>query len=150
MRCFPYSGTGGLSANVSPGRDAADAKVAELRTMVGERYRDLLSAADSIVRMRGAAEKLVDCLEQAETGLGGVEGGKHFHSLPAHRSPAPQTRLRSALPRSFGEPALSTPTRLSHLLPPYPSPCISSSPSRPSYIPSSNRRPFSPQPDSKA
>lgn len=58
--------------------DAAAAKVAELRTMVGERYRDLLSAADSIVRMRAAAEKLVDRIERVEAGvnIGGSVGGK--------------------------------------------------------------------------
>ncbi|GAA5954522.1 hypothetical protein JCM3765_004484 [Sporobolomyces pararoseus] len=49
--------------------DAANAKVAELRTMVGERYRDLLAAADSIVRMRGAADKLLDRLEGVETAI---------------------------------------------------------------------------------
>lgn len=42
--------------------------------MVGERYRDLLSAADSIVRMRSAAEKLVDRLERVEAGVT-VNGG---------------------------------------------------------------------------
>ena len=50
-------------------REAADAKVADLRTMVGERYRDLLSAADSIVRMRTAAEKLVERLDNVEAGV---------------------------------------------------------------------------------
>lgn len=49
--------------------DAAAAKVAELRTMVGERYRDLLSAADSIVRMRSAAVKLVDRLDAVHQGV---------------------------------------------------------------------------------
>lgn len=46
--------------------------------MVGERYRDLLSAADSIVRMRLAAEKLVDRLEKVEAGVtvqSGAVGG---------------------------------------------------------------------------
>lgn len=38
--------------------------------MVGERYRDLLAAADSIVRMRTAADNLVERIETAETGLG--------------------------------------------------------------------------------
>jgi hypothetical protein len=37
--------------------------------MVGERYRDLLAAADSIVRMRTAADNLVDRLESAEDSL---------------------------------------------------------------------------------
>lgn len=37
--------------------------------MVGERYRDLLSAADSIVRMRSAADKLVERLERVEAGV---------------------------------------------------------------------------------
>lgn len=47
--------------------DAAANKVAELRTMVGERYRDLLSAADSIVRMRAAADMLVDHFDVVES-----------------------------------------------------------------------------------
>ncbi|KAM0792242.1 hypothetical protein ACM66B_004936 [Microbotryomycetes sp. NB124-2] len=50
-------------------RDAAEAKVSELRTMVGERYRDLLSAADSIVRMKSASEKLVERLERIESAI---------------------------------------------------------------------------------
>lgn len=37
--------------------------------MVGERYRDLLAAADSIVRMRSAAEKLVDRLDSVEAAV---------------------------------------------------------------------------------
>lgn len=40
--------------------------------MVGERYRDLLSAADSIVRMRASAEKLVDRLDRVESIVGSV------------------------------------------------------------------------------
>ncbi|GAA6016520.1 hypothetical protein JCM10207_002825 [Rhodosporidiobolus poonsookiae] len=46
--------------------EAAAAKAAELRAMVGERYRDLLAAADSIVRMRSAAEKLVERLDDVD------------------------------------------------------------------------------------
>jgi hypothetical protein len=42
--------------------------------MVGERYRDLLSAADSIVRMRGAAEKLVQRLDRVESEVEDVAG----------------------------------------------------------------------------
>lgn len=53
--------------------DAANAKVAELRTMVGERYRDLLAAADSIVRMRSAAVKLVDKLDKVQTAVSGAD-----------------------------------------------------------------------------
>jgi hypothetical protein len=52
--------------------DAAAAKVAELRTMVGERYRDLLSAADSIVRMRSAADKLVDRIDNVHNKITSV------------------------------------------------------------------------------
>jgi hypothetical protein len=40
--------------------------------MVGERYRDLLSAADSIIRMKAASEKLVDCLGTVESVIGSV------------------------------------------------------------------------------
>ena len=49
--------------------------------MVGERYRDLLSAADSIVRMRAASAKLVDGLDRVDAVVSGlrepdVGGGK--------------------------------------------------------------------------
>ena len=44
-------------------RSDAGAKREELRTMVGERYRDLLSAADSIVRMRKSSTSLLGGLE---------------------------------------------------------------------------------------
>lgn len=47
------------------GRDKADAKREELRTMVGERYRDLLGAADSIVRMRRSSAALLGRLSRA-------------------------------------------------------------------------------------
>jgi len=40
-------------------RDEADKKKEDLRTMVGERYRDLLSAADSILRMRKSSTTLL-------------------------------------------------------------------------------------------
>lgn len=57
-------------------REAAGLKVSDLRTMVGERYRDLLAAADSIVRMRTSAEKLVERLDRVESGVGGVGGSE--------------------------------------------------------------------------
>lgn len=44
----------------------AEAKREELRTMVGDRYRDLLGAADSIVRMRKASETLLDDLNEVK------------------------------------------------------------------------------------
>ncbi|BGP13944.1 hypothetical protein JCM10213v2_001882 [Rhodosporidiobolus nylandii] len=61
--------------------DAAAAKVAELRTMVGERYRDLLAAADSIVRMRTAAEKLVDRLDSVDDAVRGAGATLDVHLL---------------------------------------------------------------------
>lgn len=46
-------------------RQQASSKQQELRTMVGERYRDLLGAADSIVRMRTSSKHLMDQLSHA-------------------------------------------------------------------------------------
>ncbi|GAA5894110.1 hypothetical protein JCM8208_002350 [Rhodotorula glutinis] len=68
--------------------DAAAAKVAELRTMVGERYRDLLSAADSIVRMRSAADKLVGHLDSV--GHAVREAGEAVDGPSSTRGKAPQ------------------------------------------------------------
>jgi hypothetical protein len=54
--------------------------------MVGERYRDLLAAADSIVRMRSAAEKLVDRLDNVEDSILGagaaINGSSRLLSSP--------------------------------------------------------------------
>ncbi|TNY19813.1 Vps51/Vps67 domain-containing protein [Rhodotorula diobovata] len=78
--------------------DAAAAKVAELRTMVGERYRDLLSAADSIVRMRGAADKLVDHLDavgQAVTEAGAAAEGPSTKVGKAPQAPRRRTHSPS-------------------------------------------------------
>ncbi|KAA1123628.1 hypothetical protein PGTUg99_022213 [Puccinia graminis f. sp. tritici] len=47
-------------------RSDADQKREDLRQMVGERYRDLLSAADSIVRMKNSSEKLLKNLNHAQ------------------------------------------------------------------------------------
>ncbi|GAA5996272.1 uncharacterized protein JCM10292_007502 [Rhodotorula paludigena] len=74
--------------------DAAAAKVAELRTMVGERYRDLLAAADSIVRMRSAAEKLVDRLDSVEAAVS--DAGAAVEGTPSKRGKAIQAATRRA------------------------------------------------------
>lgn len=47
------------------GKLKAESKREELRTMVGERYRDLLGAADSIVRMRKSSSVLLERLSGA-------------------------------------------------------------------------------------
>ncbi|GAA5950551.1 hypothetical protein JCM21900_001227 [Sporobolomyces salmonicolor] len=72
--------------------DAAAAKVAELRTMVGERYRDLLSAADSIVRMRCAAEKLVERLDHVEAAVTSAEDA--VEETPTKRGVPPKVVSR--------------------------------------------------------
>ncbi|PLW18839.1 hypothetical protein PCANC_06621 [Puccinia coronata f. sp. avenae] len=46
-------------------RSDADQKREDLRQMVGERYRDLLSAADSIVRMKNSSQNLLERLNHA-------------------------------------------------------------------------------------
>ncbi|GAA6026328.1 hypothetical protein JCM11491_004307, partial [Sporobolomyces phaffii] len=68
--------------------DAANAKVAELRTMVGERYRDLLAAADSIVRMRSAADKLLDRLEGVEFAVSNAQDAIRGPSFSRPSSPS--------------------------------------------------------------
>lgn len=86
------------------GSEAAAAKVAELRSMVGERYRDLLAAADSIVRMRTAADNLVDRLESAEDSLshaGATSDGEPFlpsFLLGGWRSQLPKRTCRYPVP----------------------------------------------------
>ncbi|GAA6062002.1 hypothetical protein JCM10212_006077 [Sporobolomyces blumeae] len=83
--------------------EAANAKVAELRTMVGERYRDLLAAADSIVRMRGAADKLLDRLEGVETAI--HTAGAAIEAEPPNRRPSiTNAGLDSNAPRRLSSP----------------------------------------------
>ncbi|GAA5868487.1 hypothetical protein JCM8547_006289 [Rhodosporidiobolus lusitaniae] len=89
--------------------DAAAAKVADLRTMVGERYRDLLAAADSIVRMRSAAEKLVDSLDSVEDSI--LEAGAAINDTPRKPNNVRRGSRRSISPsreRTFASaPTLS-------------------------------------------
>ncbi|GAA5845764.1 hypothetical protein JCM9279_006102 [Rhodotorula babjevae] len=106
--------------------DAAAAKVAELRTMVGERYRDLLSAADSIVRMRSAADKLVghlDSVGQAVREAGAAVDGPSPNrgkapQAPRHRpnSPSRQRTLGSSATLSLTIHLLLTIPSLVHTL----------------------------------
>ncbi|GAA5904941.1 uncharacterized protein JCM6883_004916 [Sporobolomyces salmoneus] len=83
--------------------DAANAKVAELRTMVGERYRDLLSAADSIVRMRGAADKLLDRLQGVEEAV--FEAGNKINDSAKERRPSLiATQADPSIPKTLADP----------------------------------------------
>lgn len=72
--------------------------------MVGERYRDLLAAADSIVRMRTAADNLFDRLESAEDSLshaGVTPDGERplpFFFLSGEWSRAPKRTCRHSVP----------------------------------------------------
>jgi len=52
----------------------ADKKREELRTMVGERYRDLMEAADTIAKMRDGADQVVDTLDELIAGSSGGAG----------------------------------------------------------------------------
>ncbi|BGO97744.1 Vps51/Vps67 domain-containing protein [Rhodotorula toruloides ATCC 204091] len=106
--------------------DAANAKVAELRTMVGERYRDLLAAADSIVRMRSAAEKLVDKLDTVQTAVSAADSAaadtptKQRPTLQNKRqrsnSPTEERTLASSATLSFTIHLLLTIPSLVHSL----------------------------------
>ncbi|GAA6027025.1 hypothetical protein JCM8097_006050 [Rhodosporidiobolus ruineniae] len=88
--------------------DAAAAKVAELRTMVGERYRDLLAAADSIVRMRSAADKLVDRLDSVEDAILGA--GAAIQDTPTKPGPAARRPSRRSISPSRDRTFSSAPT----------------------------------------
>ncbi|GAA5888088.1 hypothetical protein JCM6882_000277 [Rhodosporidiobolus microsporus] len=88
--------------------DAASAKVADLRTMVGERYRDLLAAADSIVRMRSAAEKLVDRLDNVEDAVLGA--GRAIDDTPTKTAPPSRRPSRRSLSPSRSRTLSSAPT----------------------------------------
>ncbi|GAA5841984.1 hypothetical protein JCM11251_001436 [Rhodosporidiobolus azoricus] len=88
--------------------DAAAAKVADLRTMVGERYRDLLAAADSIVRMRSAAEKLVDRVDEVEDAVLGA--GRAIDDTPTKPAPSTRRPSRRSLSPSRSRTLSSAPT----------------------------------------
>lgn len=62
---FMRFGVKDVKAIANRGRVKAEGKREELRTMVGERYRDLISAADSIVRMRKSSSALTSKLSTA-------------------------------------------------------------------------------------
>ena len=97
--------------------------------MVGERYRDLLSAADSIIRMQTASDALVKSLDKVVDGVSSVEGELPSSMLlkrSAHRSLADEVpgtpsksllrkRASSSLPAAQSAEALARSERsLSH------------------------------------
>ncbi|KAL8293241.1 hypothetical protein RQP46_000935 [Phenoliferia psychrophenolica] len=89
--------------------EAAAAKVAELRTMVGERYRDLLSAADSIVRMRAASSKLVDGLDRVDSVVSNLRAGGDI-GTSSKRGGALTSRRLSSQPLEAQRTLASPPT----------------------------------------
>ncbi|GAA5847508.1 hypothetical protein JCM3766R1_005334 [Sporobolomyces carnicolor] len=79
---------------------AANDKVDELRTMVGERYRDLLAAADSIVRMRRASDDLELGLERVHSHLRSLDRAHRRQERPTlpQRDDQEETRSLSRAP----------------------------------------------------
>lgn len=73
-------------------------KKEELRQMVGERYRDLIEAADTIGQMRCCAEGLVDavkatdqyCARLRQAGSAAARASRDPQVSPEPRIPAPQ------------------------------------------------------------
>lgn len=76
-------------------------KKEELRQMVGERYRDLIEAADTIGQMRCCAEGLVDavkatdqyCARLRQAGSAAARASRDPQVSPEPRIPAPPTLL---------------------------------------------------------
>ncbi|SGY40849.1 BQ5605_C003g02431 [Microbotryum silenes-dioicae] len=110
FRRFSVRDVRGLEKRAS---DAAAGKVAELRTMVGERYRDLLSAADSIIRMRAAAEKLVDRFDKVETGISVGEQDNGPDNTPTKRVKHPKLAHRASLSLTKPDRIFASPPTLS-------------------------------------
>ncbi|SCZ95820.1 BZ3500_MvSof-1268-A1-R1_Chr8-1g09819 [Microbotryum saponariae] len=110
FRRFGVRDVRGLEKRAS---DAAAGKVAELRTMVGERYRDLLSAADSIIRMRAAAEKLVDRFDKVETGISVGEQDNGPDNTPTKRVKHPKLAHRASLSSTKPDRTFASPPTLS-------------------------------------
>ncbi|SCV66971.1 BQ2448_5617 [Microbotryum intermedium] len=110
FRRFGVRDVRGLEKRAS---EAAAGKVAELRTMVGERYRDLLSAADSIIRMRAAAEKLVDRFDKVETGISVGEDGNGPDNTPTKRVKHPKLAHRTSLSLTKPDRTFASPPTLS-------------------------------------
>ncbi|XP_034954752.2 conserved oligomeric Golgi complex subunit 1 isoform X2 [Zootoca vivipara] len=74
-------------------RAGIEGKREELRQMVGERYRDLIEAADTIAEMRLSAEHLVEAVQglqqrRAKGRAGGGGGGAPHSGQPAARRSA--------------------------------------------------------------
>nr|XP_034954752.1 conserved oligomeric Golgi complex subunit 1 [Zootoca vivipara] len=71
-------------------RAGIEGKREELRQMVGERYRDLIEAADTIAEMRLSAEHLVEAVQglQQRRAKGRAGGGAPHNGQPAARRSA--------------------------------------------------------------
>eukprot|EP01113_Clastostelium_recurvatum_P050284 TRINITY_DN9485_c0_g1_i1.p1 TRINITY_DN9485_c0_g1~~TRINITY_DN9485_c0_g1_i1.p1 ORF type:complete len:313 (+),score=88.94 TRINITY_DN9485_c0_g1_i1:72-1010(+) len=78
-------------------KDIEDKRL-ELRSLIGNRYRDLLESADSIVSMRGASSSLLSTMQSITTQLNASAANKPHHRMHMQRNfvtvPSPSSNRR--------------------------------------------------------
>ncbi|KAM7146012.1 conserved oligomeric Golgi complex subunit 1 isoform 4-T5 [Macrochelys suwanniensis] len=89
-------------------RAGIEQKREELRQMVGERYRDLIEAADTIAEMRLSAERLLGAVRGLQRGAPGPRGARGsqgaqpmLHSQEKFYSTAAQIKLLLEIPETI-------------------------------------------------